>query len=1253
MFNIGKLRADAVDYYVGGVARTATDYYFGRGEAVGRWTGSLAPELGLAGVVEEEHLRRLLDGLHPHTGDELVSAIGSNARARRHADHSRVPTRGPDAMEAGQALAVAQVAAQLKVSTRAVRHWLAAGDRARTLVQAATPHRVLVDAAEVRIRLDDLAAAGATPSGLPEQFLLGGRLPDGTGAGHDRWSVAQGEVDILRGARQAVSAQAGWDLVFRPPKGFSVLWAVGGDAVGSAIHAIHTDAVDAALAYLEDAAIAARTAYHRRMVRTEAEGLVVAVFDHRESRAGDPLLHSHCVVANVTRRSDGRFVALEPRGLYRHGLAADAVYQATFRHLAERRLGLTTDPVVRGWADVAGVPRTVVEHFSKRSDEIAAELARIGSDSPQARQLAALATRRAKGTPEGDVGLHDRWRAEAEAVGFGAEQISACLGRPGAEHTSRPLDDTRIEGLFDRLAGPGGLTQQAATFTRADVICALATALGSAVDGRGIVVLADGFLASGRVCPVLEHRPGRPRPRILTADGEFAADLPNLSFTTPELVAIEDRLLVAATAAVPGGARIPAAPRAAVQAALAARPELDPEQRAMVEAVCRSPRVVRLVVGHPGAGKTYAAEAGVAAFRHAGIPVIGCAVTAEAADELAASTGLGWGTGTCDTLARILLDLDLPEYGGLPPGAVVLVDEASTVPHRELDRLLDHVTRAGGALVLMGDPKQHGSVGPGGFFAWAVANLPEDVALLSANHRQRDVADAHGDVVVSLAEERLANEEYRAGHISESLARRDAAGLVVRAESVGALYDAMASDWFVEWQAGGRDPMIATRNSVRDELNRRARVLRAVAGELGDETAVRAGREIRVGDYVVTRRNDRQLRSPDGTWFVKNGSRGTVSGVDVIAGEVVVDFDGRAGAVHRVRLPAAYLEAGHVEWAYAVTDYGVQGRTLTKGKALLDDATRAAGAYVATTRGRLENRIYVVDGTVSEPTDPDVSHGPPGERMTSMERIARRLAAEEPEPLLHDRNPHLTGSAPLAGATTLADLHLAADNLAASLRSGPPDVGGRLTEEERREAVLLARRRVTQDRLTDVLSTPSGLAAAARREQLVERYRRTLRAIDGQLAAAVTRIHELRVATRARAVFVDATATERAAVDVLHDAAALREATLRLGAISAPPPADPVSPAEPSRRQDRLAYRRALERVAVHRDRFGAAQHPNPDTTDRGAVALLGPRPDDPKARRSWERAAATLAAVGRPDPSPSPTPSTGTGPEPATGIEP
>jgi hypothetical protein len=622
--------------------------------------------------------------------------------------------------------------------------------------------------------------------------------------------------------------------------------------------------------------------------------------------------------------------------------------------------------------------------------------------------------------------------------------------------------------------------------------------------------------------------------------------------------------------------------------------------------------------------------------------VAGAAVTAEAADELAASTGLGWAGGSCDTLARVLLELDDAEFGGLPAGAVVLVDEASTVAHRQLDRLWHHVDRAGGALMLMGDPKQHGAVGPGGFFAWAVEHLPEQVSVLSANHRQRDVTDGDGTVVVSLAEERLANEEYRAGRITESLARRDAAGLVVRSETAGALYDTMATDWFVEWRAGVRDPMIATRNSVRDELNRRARILRLTAGELGDGAVLAAGREIRVGEYVVTRHNDRRLRSPDGAWYVKNGSRGTV--VDVASdGGLLVDFDGRKGTTHRVALPAAYLAAGYVEWAYAVTDYGVQGRTLTKAKAVLDDTTRAAGAYVATTRGRFENRIYVVDGTVPEAADPHTGHGSPAERPTSLERIAERLAADEPAPLLQAIDPWLARSAPLAAGASLGDLVAAAEATNAVLQSGPPDVSHQLAAEERRQARLLARRRIAEDRLASALDAPGGTTARA-----VDGHRRVLRAIDGHLAAIGGRIASLQAADAARRAFVDATTAERDALEILGDAAGLREARVRLAApdavaaLGGPPP-----PGEPSRRQERLAHRRAVERTATYRDRWGiptphsAADPADPadaaDLAKAAAAVLLGPRPNDQNARRAWDLAAQALESTRHDPPTPTP----------------
>jgi len=81
VLNIGKLSPGAADYYVGEVATSAEDYYTGRGEAKGRWVGSLRPVLGLGGEVDPEDFRAVLAGRHPVTGVMLISSQGSAGRA--------------------------------------------------------------------------------------------------------------------------------------------------------------------------------------------------------------------------------------------------------------------------------------------------------------------------------------------------------------------------------------------------------------------------------------------------------------------------------------------------------------------------------------------------------------------------------------------------------------------------------------------------------------------------------------------------------------------------------------------------------------------------------------------------------------------------------------------------------------------------------------------------------------------------------------------------------------------------------------------------------------------------------------------------------------------------------------------------------------------------------------------------------------------------------------------------------------------
>ena len=993
--------------------------------------------------------------------------------------------------------------------------------------------------------------------------------------------------------------------MFRPPKSYSVLWAVGGAELGGEIKAIHYDAVSDALAYLEDAAATARTtadvAGERQRVRVETTGFVAAAFDHRDSRAGDPLLHTHVVVANATRRPDGSWAALDPHGLYTHALAADGVYQATFRHLAERRLGIASHPVVNGWADAQGVPRPVIEHFSKRSADIEAELARIGSQSASARQAAALATRQTK-QPKDGLDLHERWRVEAAEIGFGPTEVAACLDIT----TGTTVDRRTVEIVFDNLGGPNGLTASAATFTRADVVAALATSLGGAIRGSELAALASEFCASERTLHIAESRPGHRRARILNLRGEWTTHLPDTAYTTPELAAIEAELMAWAT--TPATRSTPTVDPSLVAAVLAERPDMNEEQRHMVRTVCGSGDFIRPVVGYPGSGKTYATEAVVASLIEGDRPVVGCAVTAEAADELARQTGLGRREGTlgCDTIAKTLGDLDHPQYGGLPSGTVVIVDEASTVSHRDLHRLGVHARRAGGALVLVGDPHQHGAIGPGNFFTWLAAERP--VVTLVSNNRQRDRVD------------QLANVEYREGRISESLARRDAAGRVTRSATADELYDRMVDDWFIDWQAGMRDPMITTRNDARRDLAERARTRLVATGALSGPSVDLNGKPFQAGDAIVTRRNNRRLRdADDATWYVKNGSRGVVVEIDQTTGDVVVDFAGHGDALHRVRLPNGWAgastgETAHVEYGYAVTDYGVQGRTLDVSRALLDDATTATGAYVASTRGREANRLYLVEGQQADRgVDGDVVHDVVANSADrDLDAVAARLAADEADPLIHEIDPRSAAAGQLAATSTLRELEGRLAGVERRLADAPSDVSRRITGAERRRDELSARRRVVHDELGST-SSDRGRGHETRAE---------LHRLDEQIGSLGARLAGLRAADRERTEHRERFANVFERRDLLRAAIETRTTQVRL---AAPTTFGRLLP--PARagagRPERSATREAGEELAVWADRAGIS----PDAA-QSVAEVLGARPSDRDAAAGWDRAAVAVRQV-------------------------
>src|SRR6266516_3098483 len=284
----------------------------------------------------------------------------------------------------------------------------------------------------------------------PEDYYIGAGEAPGywLGSGAAELGVAgqvsdKGLYRILNGAHPDTAARlgrppwgrrvTGFDLTFRAPKSVSVLWGLGPFNATSQIRIAHEQAVAQALGYLERyACLVARG--HARERLEHASGFVAAAFLHRTSRANDPLLHTHVVVANLACGPDGRWTALDGRALYAHAKTAGYLYQAVLRQELTVRLGVAWHPVTNGTADLVGIPRPLLELFSKRRHQILARMAERGEHSAKAAQAAALDTRRAKAKARPGQALvtqqtlRDRWWTEAAQQGFDLGSLRRTLG---------------------------------------------------------------------------------------------------------------------------------------------------------------------------------------------------------------------------------------------------------------------------------------------------------------------------------------------------------------------------------------------------------------------------------------------------------------------------------------------------------------------------------------------------------------------------------------------------------------------------------------------------------------------------------------------------------------------------------------------------------------------------------------------------------------------------------------------------------
>lgn len=851
-------------------------------------------------------------------------------------------------------------------------------------------------------------------------------------------------VQNAQGQKETRHAVVGFDLTFSVPKSVSVLWALSPRSVQDQLLETHHQAVNATLEWLEANVIHTR-AGRNGVAHLGTRGAIAAAFDHWESRAGDPQLHTHIVIANrVQRITDGAWVTMDSRTLYKAAVAASEHYNGLLFDALHRNLGTDTDirePVTNTHnpsQQLTGVDEALIREFSNRSrlidletDRLVAEWKASHGTPPTAtttiklRQQATLATRTAK--PETAIPLHQlsaQWRTRAAAKGFQPRDVLANTIRRSRTVPFRTGDFTAnwIDAVGsltrERVAAKRATWNRWNLLAEAERVCADIRCHTPA--DRNALFDAVASASESQSVPLNEYRytvPVNAQPDLTFADRSVFDFHGSRLYTDAGTLANED--IVMAARNDDGG---PAVSAAVTMESLASykhrgRLELHSDQRAAAAQVLLSGNRLDAVVGPAGTGKTTTLGAVKAAWEaeFGTGSVIGLAPAAASAEVLGRELALA-----TENVAKWL-------YESVGQGAGNRAAEFFDAEHRLSSRAADRspdATRLAQQATRLAAEQDRWRFHPNQLVVVDEASMVSTLQLSALVQQARDAG-----AKVLLVGDPGQLDAIDAGGILGWLDRQDktvrlstiwrfeqaweqGASLKLRDGDFGAIADYeghqrldhgayldMVDHAYSNWQADVRDGkssiLIAADNDTVSMLNERAQADRAIQGAVDAEHTVPLsdGLQAGSGDTVIARRNDRHITDSSGD-FIRNGTM-----LDVVS---TGRRDGSLTAVRRdtgatVTLGRDYVEAS-VELGYATTAHRSQGITVDTGHTVVTQGrlTREL-LYVSMTRGRAGNHAYVSenDPLDDEPLDPAL-------QSSWRQILGEVLAAEGAERTAHE-----------------------------------------------------------------------------------------------------------------------------------------------------------------------------------------------------------------------------------------------------------
>lgn len=767
----------------------------------------------------------------------------------------------------------------------------------------------------------------------------------------------------LLGLKSGAKYRPGFDLCVDDDKSLSLIRFLGPEEAGAVISRCRKEAADHMFRYAED-----HLAWTRRgqggKVREQLEGFIAFCAAHDRSREDDMHEHFHYGIANYQQGADGIWRTLDTKPLWDNQLCLSAIHQQHLSYLLERELGLVTkratktvyengEKVTRemNWFTCPDVAPEACEHFSKRRKQILSDMEARGAAGAREAKRSGETTRKEKDYSLTTEGLVPRWKEEAEArFGLSEEVIREMFGK--APERSEPLAER-----LDRAIRAGGkaLSEKQAHFSKHDLVRYAATeAISQGIPAPLLIAAVEERLGQSEE---FVRRGAHPR---------------DVRYSTRENYELEQQLLRTA-------GRLHARTGHAVSQTDLQRvlgqtrwKTIKDEQRTAVERITTGSDLA-LVTGMAGAGKSYMLGCARAVWEAdpRGLKVIGAAFTGRAGVLLEKEAGI-----KTSTIHRLLQDLDSgikeefqphgkPTHAGeklaLDASTVLVVDECGQVPTALLKRVLDHVERAGGRAVLVGDARQVQPIAPGGPFKSMTERFGQSTSTLRDVRRQQQAWQI--EAVHCFAD----------GDAQRGLALFRQHDCLTVTQGAADTLRQMVDDWA---NAGGvEDPekhfLLATTRADVARLNRLAQQKRREGRLLPAPRYVEDGEDrIYEGDRVMLGRNytareqgpGRPERRPT-MRKVSNGDLATVLRIDLAKDAITLAVDGQEKPL-TLSLKSYNRFGPAIHLGFAATVYKSQGSSLSHVYA-------QAGAdrelsYVATSRHKVHCQLYATEADMDD-----------------------------------------------------------------------------------------------------------------------------------------------------------------------------------------------------------------------------------------------------------------------------------------------